>query len=197
MELVTSDGKPDLPEDMDMAEAAEIIARNNQLLADLDSLETAISLAANPADAENPHSVPQTIHDKAKKFKQLAERRPDVARQQLTELRYEIEDHLPFYYRAIEARLHHRRREADTIARELQPRQRAAVKKIAKALEALSIALIEEADVRHEFRQRSPHPDSAYLPDCTREIAMIGAVGEYGAPAQRWACRMRELGVLK
>jgi hypothetical protein len=84
--------------------------------------------------------------------------------------------------------------EADRIAAKFQPRQVAAVRKIAVALTALSKALEEEALIHQEFEAIAPQP-SALLPRLGAPFTQCRLDLPHTA-ASAWADRVRSLGVL-
>lgn len=87
------------------------------------------------------------------------------------------------------------RRETAKIAQELQPRHRTAVQAIAKALEALSLAMAEETDIRVELAREAPEGKSAYLPNCSAYLS-FGSLADWNSPASQWARKMRELKII-
>jgi len=88
-----------------------------------------------------------------------------------------------------------RDREGDALARRLQPRHRAAVMKLAKAIEALSAATAEERAVRAELLASGLAPTGhPLLPDASS--VLLGSLDEFESPASRWARDMRRQGVL-
>jgi hypothetical protein len=84
-------------------------------------------------------------------------------------------------------------RETSRVAVTLQPRQRAAVRKIAAAVEALSLAMAEERAVHVELARTAPNPTSAYLPACSPRLS---GVEQYGGELFAWRARVLEIGIL-
>ena len=107
-----------------------------------------------------------------------------------------IEESTPEYHRGCELWAAACRRETTLIASALQPRHRRAVKKMAKALEALSIAMTEEHETRAELHRTAPERESAHLPDCSHDLN-IGTLADWNSPASGWARRMRKLTILE
>ena len=87
------------------------------------------------------------------------------------------------------------RRETVRIAVGLQPRHRAAVQKIAGALEDLSRAMEAETDVRAELARTAPEATSAYLPDCS-SFLQFNSLAVWHTPASQWARHMRKMEIL-
>lgn len=84
-------------------------------------------------------------------------------------------------------------RETSQIAKSMQPRQRAAVKKIAAAVTALSEAMHEERELHRELERTAPNPTSAYLPRCSPNIA---GVEDHTGELFAWRRRIRQLKIL-
>lgn len=87
-------------------------------------------------------------------------------------------------------------REANRVAKALQPRQRRAVSAIAAALSALSAAVASAQEIEDEFRAASAMAESPYLPDVTRELSSFAPLGAPTSIASEWTRRMRSLGIL-
>ena len=88
-----------------------------------------------------------------------------------------------------------RDREADALARRLQPRHRAAALELARAVEALSAATVEERAVRAELLASGLAPAGhGLLPDASSTL--LGTLDEFESVASRWGREMRRLGVL-
>jgi hypothetical protein len=90
-----------------------------------------------------------------------------------------------------------RRTEHERIAIGLQPRHRAAVLAIAKAVEALSAATSAERAVRDELAATGLAPlGSGFLPDCSSAL-QVGTLDEWSSRASAWARDMHRIGVLR
>ncbi len=88
------------------------------------------------------------------------------------------------------------RRETTHVALDLQPRHRADVKAIAKALEDLSRSMAAEEETRAELARTAPEQSSAYLPNCSAFLA-FGSLADWNSPASVWARQMRKMGILE
>jgi hypothetical protein len=86
------------------------------------------------------------------------------------------------------------RRETSRIAISLQPQHRAAVKRLAAAVEELSRAIEQERAVHPELRKKAPLETSAYLPNCAPPIG--GGLDNPVSPLSEWARRLRKIGLL-
>lgn len=170
---------------------AEIDGKFRELIERQEGINLAVSLARSPDEKR----VPQNLRDRAAPFMKLAQGRKSKLTRVLEALEDEIADLTPT--RAEESELWQaaRRHETSRIARELQPRHRAAAKKIASAVESLSRAMAEEMEVRAELRRTAPELESSYLPDCSAGLE-LGLVSDWGSPVALWAQSMRKLGIL-
>jgi hypothetical protein len=99
-----------------------------------------------------------------------ARRRPEKLAERMRDLTREVENSHPEYLRACEQFAHDQSVETSRIAISLQPRQRTAARKVAKALEALSAAVAELEDTASELANSAPLRSSCYLPDCVSEL---------------------------
>lgn len=171
---------------------AEIDGKFRELVEREEGIRLAVSLARSPDEKR----VPQHLRDKAAPFMKLAQGRKFKLTRVLEALEDEIAELTP--KRAEESDLWQaaRRYETSRIARELQPRHRVAVKKVAKAIEALSLAMEEEMAVRAELTRTAPEPESAYLPNCVGGLN-LGTLTEWGSPVSQWAQGMRQLKILE
>ena len=106
---------------------------------DLTDRHEGVKLALTFAKGGVGNLTPQHLRDKAEPYLKLAKRRPRMLAAQLDDLLDEIEDFKPKL--GVEHELYQaaRRRETNRLAGELQPRHRAAIKAMAKALESLSL----------------------------------------------------------
>jgi hypothetical protein len=132
---------------------------------------------------------PPVLQDRALRF--LAGRAPDRDRltRQLSELEYELNEAATIYSvesaawkAALEAEV---RRRAETV----RPRHRAAVKRMAKAVEELSAAVEVERAVRAELAEVG----SSALPDASREF---GSLHEFNSTLSSWNRRVLAEGAL-
>jgi hypothetical protein len=97
------------------------------------------------------------------------------------------------WFAAQQAWEHARTKETSRVAKSLQPRQRAAVRKIADAAEKLSEAMAEERALHDELARTSPIGISSYLPPCSPRIA---GLEDYRGELSAWRKRIRNLGIL-
>jgi hypothetical protein len=165
------------------------------LLGKRDAMRVALSLARNPPDAEGDRGdVARRI---AGEYAALVRKRPDHVARDLADLDYEIQLQQVNVIREREIWDACRWREANRLAIARQPRQRAAVEKTGKALELLSIAIAEECAIREEYSRASPEAISAFLPDCSFELASVGSLADWGSGASVWARRMKGLGLIQ
>ena len=111
----------------------------------------------------------------------------------------DLEDQLAAALGRLRAAQEDHQRERDlaamALAKQLQPRHKAAVRRLAKAIEDLSAATAEERAVRAEMLASGLAPTgSPLLPDASGSL--LGTLAEFESPASRWAREMRRLGVL-
>lgn len=93
---------------------------------------------------------------------------------------------------------HQRERDlaAMALAKQLQPRHKAAVRKLAAAIEVLSAATAEERTIRGELMASGLAPTgSLLLPDAS-SMLQLGTLDEFSSKASEWGRTMRRLGVL-
>ena len=155
-----------------------------------------IKLALTFAKGGVGRQTPQNLRDQAEPFLALAKRRPRQLADQLDDLIDEIEDFAPKL--GVEHELYQaaRWRETNRLAGELQPRHRAAVKGMAKALEALSLAMTDEIEIRAELARKAPERESAKLPDCSSGL-LVGTLADWNSAASEWARTVRKLKILE
>ncbi len=110
----------------------------------------------------------------------------------------EIEESAPAYCEEAEVWRGAQQREVNRAACLLQPRQRAAVKAMAKAVEDLSSAIAEERDCHAELRRLAPFSPlgSPNLPDLSSDL-QIGTLADFQGIAWTWARRLRQLKILE
>ena len=171
----------------------EISAKHRDLTERSEGLTLATSLASSPEDSRR---VPDALKPRAKPYRKLAQKRPHKVADMIDECRLEFEEFLETYYAETEAWAVSQRRETNRLGCLLQPRQRAAVRAMATAMEALSQATADECDVRDELRQRAPLPASPNLPDLSGDLE-LGTLADHGGRAWNWARRIRKLGILE
>jgi len=117
---------------------------------------------------------------------------PEMAR----DIEDRLEDCAPAWQAAEIAWATARVKEANRVAKALQPRQRRAVNNIASALSTLSAAVAEATELEAEFREQSPMRESPYFIDCTRELVSFAPLGVYDSSASVWLRRMKSIGVI-
>ena len=139
--------------------------------------------------------MPQHLRDRAEQIAQGV-RRPQELNALLERVHDEIADFKPKLSEEYETYQAARRRETNRLAGELQPRHRSAVKAMAKALEALSLAMTEEIDTRAELVRVAPEHLSSKLPDCSTGL-LVGTLADWNSPASEWARAMRKLTILE
>ena len=171
---------------------AEIDVKRRKLLEQSDGIRLAQNYARSGVDKR----VPEAIRAKADPYLKLAKRSPQKMAQQLEDVLYAIEDFDPKFQ--VERDLYQAacQRETSRVALDLQPRHRAAVKEIVKAIEALSRAMTDEIETRAELARTAPDTSSAYLPNCVAGLT-IGTLADWNSQASEWARRMRRIGVLE
>jgi hypothetical protein len=161
-----------------------------------ESARVGLSLSRNQRDAESDRC--EAARRQAGDYFALARKRPDKVAAEIADLDYEIESQEPNVVREREIWNVAVRKEATLIAIGMQPRQRAAAEKIGRGLEMLSAGLDEESLVRQDFANASPDQSvSAYLPDCSMELASTGSLSDWGSGASVWARRLKGIGILK
>ena len=169
----------------------EVTAKHRELLDRAETMKLALQLTNQPAVGR----APQHLRDRAKPFLKLAAKRRPNLFDQLAEVELAIEESNPAYHREREAWAATCRRETTRIARELQRPHKRAVKAMAKAVEALSLAIVDEIETRAELARTAPECESSHLPDCTYDLK-IGTLADFNSAASTWARRMRKLEIL-
>jgi hypothetical protein len=152
-----------------------------------------IKAAFSVASMSEGEEVPARLAAMAGPYLKDASRRPDRLVGQFRDVEEAIENYRGEHLAEHELFEAAQRAETDRRALERQPAHRAAVAKMAKALEELSAGLREEMAARENL---GPLPQSGYLPDLAAGVVM-GAIGDYGSPAWAWAERVRALGILR
>ena len=155
-----------------------------------------MELALNLMSENAISRAPQHPRDRAKPFLKLASKRRPKLFDQLAEVEVAIEESNPIYHAECEAWAATCRRETTRIARELQRPHKRAVKAIAKAVEALSLAIADEIEIRAELSRTAPEPESAHLPDCSTDLR-VGTLVDWNSAASAWARKMRKLEILR
>ena len=170
----------------------KIAGKRREMLARHEGMAAALSLTSG----ESTRNVAQSVRDQAAPYLDLAGRRRRKLIGQIEDLVEEIEEFTRKNQDENEIWQAARRRETSRLAGELQPRHRAAVKAMAKALEALSLAMSDEIEVRADLARVAPERDSAKLPDCSTGLA-IGTLADWRSPASEWARNVRKLKILE
>ncbi len=170
---------------------AEVDAKRSALVERHDGMELALNYARNGVDKR----VPKEIRAKAGPHNNLANRNPQKLAGEIDDVAYEIADSNAEYGAERERWQAASRDETARIAQELQPRHRAAVQKIAGALEDLSRAMEAETGVRAELTRTAPEATSAYLPDCS-SFLNFASLAVWQTPASQWARHMRKMEIL-
>jgi hypothetical protein len=184
--------KPDPPQ----TENYPALNAKRNLLARREALSIGLALARNQRDAESDRTA--AARHIAGDCYPLARRRPDKVAAELREIDDELELLEPDLRRERELYEADRQRRANLKAIALQPRHRAAVVKIGKALELLSMALQEESDVRSEFAAGMSNDlaMNPHLLDASTELAAVGSLADWNSGASQWARRMQKIGIL-
>lgn len=158
----------------------------------LRGIEIARSMVVSPADRDR---VSENLRAIAAPFEELARFRPMLLEAQREEIEDEIKKLTPLALAAGERRDAIARKLTNYIAGGLQDRHRRAVEHIASALEELSVALHEEADLQRELARQAPLPASAKLPDMHADMADAD-LSVRDSTAWRWVRRARQIGIL-
>lgn len=114
----------------------------------------------------------------------------------LAELTDRIQEHAPILATARDDLARAKRNATNEAALTLQPRHKAAVRRIADALENLSRALAEEADLHDELRRTAPLAESKFMPDMHSDLHDM-ALSKRGSRASEWARKARTLKILE
>ena len=170
---------------------AEINDQHREMVQRLD----AMGIAKSWAGAPNADNMPQRLREKAHPFLKVAGKRPAKFAEQIADLQDEIAAFQPAYIAASEEWAGAMQAETDRIAVELQPRHRAAVQAVAKALESLSQAVADEIECHAELRRLAPLAASANMPDMAAHFLDI-CLSERGSRAWYWAKRARDLKII-
>ena len=179
--------------DFDAAEARwkEVRDKDRELTERHEAMRLALSLTFDGSGKR----APEHLREKAKPFLKLAAKRRGKLTDQIADVEDEIDDFKPKLMVENELWQAARRRETNRLAGDLQPRHKVAVKSIATALEALSIAIEEETTTRAALARVAPEPESALLPNCSHDL-LVGTLTDWNSPASAWARRMRKLQIL-
>jgi hypothetical protein len=155
--------KPDPPTAWETAQARFRAAQEtrSELVRSKEARELALSLARNPIAAKSDRV--DDARKKAAPFLKTAARRPEVLEDEIRQLGYEIEDSAKAFQAERDAFNEAVRTESNRIATELAPTHKAAVRRIATAIEELSRAVTAERAVREEFARLAPEQTSARM----------------------------------
>jgi hypothetical protein len=166
-------------------------ARRRALLAQLDGCRAALDLALNPrGDKEAPASL--VIAETVRRFLDGRTLSTRQLERELERLEDEVAAGAAEHHAEAEAWRGALSAEAARKVAELTPRHRAAVLKIAKAVEALSVAVEAERAVRRELAE-SELGAHASLPDGSHEF---GSLHDYNSLLSAWSRRVRTLGLI-
>lgn len=169
----------------------EVRDRDRELMERHEAMRAALSITSG-YDVKN---VSEGTFAKAQPYLKLGQRRREKLIDQLADIADEIADFKPKLMVESELWQAARRRETAVIAGKMQPAHKAAITAIAKALEALSIAIEEETATRKELARVAPERESSLLPNCSDDL-MVGTLADWNSPASAWARRMRKLNIL-
>jgi hypothetical protein len=170
-----------IPENSDFEAAkarwAEVSAARRALKARLDGAKAALALAENPPSKGD--IISPVLAERARAY--LADRLPnaELLRHEILVLEDQLAQAATSY--AIESTAWRMALEAEAARRAeaLKPRHKAAVRKIAAAVEALSAAVEGEREIRRELGEVG----SAALADAGREF---GSLHEYNSTLSSW-----------
>lgn len=176
-----------LPVDFDAAKAAWSSARTRlrTMIKQKKRLETALILARQ-ADPDPNTDRAAALRTELASDIERAQKYPKRVAVEIEEIDYEIDLFEPQHNSARDTFRIAAGEEACRIATELQPRHRAAVAKMANALEALSRAIAEERSVREEFAATAPEPTSCLLPNISSSLRFAD-LSTWDSPASQWA----------
>jgi hypothetical protein len=121
-------------------------------------------------------------------------RSPLRAASDLEALNFELAELQPKYIAAHEAYKIAQGALAAKIALTYRDRHMAATHAVVAAVEALSLSLQAERDVRADFAAVSPEPTSCLLPDVTSDLSEMD-LSRWDSRASIWARRIRNFGV--
>jgi hypothetical protein len=183
---------PDVAAEFAAAESAwrEISAKKHELCSDLERRRLARNLAALS-------NIPERSKDLAASVSGLiaaSQRSPLKAASDIEALEFDFAALQPRYVAAHEAFLVARTALSVQIAMTYRDRHMAATKEIVAAIDALSVALQAERDIRAEFSAVSPEPTSIHLPDISRDLSQMD-LSRWDSIAAVWARRVRNFGV--
>ena len=123
-------------------------------------------------------------------------RSPRRAELELEELTDRIVDGQDAYHAASRTFQEAKAEEADRIARLFVDRHLEAIRKLASAIERLSLAVADERAVRADFAKASPEPTSALLQDWSLDFSGLDLT-KWDSRASVWARRLRQSGLVQ
>lgn len=183
---------PDVATEYAAAEAAwrEIDARISELRAEIERRRLAISFAQFAEIPERSKHIAAPVADLITATK----RSPLKAAGDIEALEFDFAILQPKHTVAHEAYTVARSAMAAHTAMTFRERHLEATKQIVAAIDALSLALQIERDIRAEYAAASPEPTSHLLPDISSELREMD-LSRWDSTASVWARRVRNFGV--
>jgi hypothetical protein len=165
-------------------------AEHRRLIAAREGAQAALQLLLNPL-AERERPLATLLHERAEAHLAGRDLKERHLRREIEDLEDWIAAHTTVLATARQEFEAARDMEAAAIARQLQPAHRAAVNRLAQALEAVSQAIEAERAVRAELTTTGLAPTGCpvILPDCTAELS-LGTFAEYSSRLSEWRRRM-------
>jgi hypothetical protein len=183
---------PDVAAEYAAAETAwrEINAKLRELRIELERRRLAQHFAQYAEVAERSKDLAATVAD----LITATQRSPLKAASDIEALEFDFAVLRPQYTAAHEAYTVARNAMATQLAMSFRERHLDATKQIVAAIDALSVALQVERDIRAEFSAVSPEPTSIHLPDVSRDLSQMD-LSRWDSVASVWARRVRNFGV--
>lgn len=184
---------PDIPAQYEAAAMAwrEIDAKMKDLRGEIERRRLARNLSSFTEIPERARNVAATVTS----LITASSRSPLRAASDIEGLEFDLAELQPAHVAAHDAFVVARSAMAAHVAMSFRERHLEATKNIISAIEALSVALEEERDVRAAYARQSPEPTSHLLPDITADLREMDLT-RWDSTASVWARRIRNFGVV-
>jgi len=180
-----------------LAEAEQTFASIDRQLASLEAERDGIAISLSLLGSEDRYSDRCAwARERARDFLESTQRRPDKAASRVRDIDDQLTDLAAAHREAREVLQHWRSKRTSELAISLQPKQRAAVVRIAAALSELSAAVSECREGNRQLARCAPLPTSLYLPDVGGELSFFADLSDHRSVAGNWIKRVQQLGIL-
>lgn len=184
---------PDIPAQYGAAATAwrEIDAKMKDLRGEIERRRLAINLSSFTEIPERARHVAATVTS----LITASSRSPLRAASDIEGLEFDLAELQPAHVAAHDEFVVARSAMAAHVAMSFRERHLEATKNIISAIEALSVALEEERDVRAAYARQSPEPTSHLLPDITADLREMDLT-RWDSTVSVWARQIRNFGVV-